>query len=101
MTFHAIVFVQGLKGVCNSLVPAFPYFVEIGIILLWFEVMYVCPYPALSLGIKLCVHIHRPQAVMATGQVLFHRFYCKKSFALFNVKVFYFIFFNQFRLTIA
>nr|XP_024396544.1 cyclin-L1-1-like isoform X3 [Physcomitrium patens]PNR39960.1 hypothetical protein PHYPA_020240 [Physcomitrium patens] len=27
-----------------------------------------------------------PQAVMATGQVLFHRFYCKKSFALFNVK---------------
>lgn len=22
-----------------------------------------------------------PQAVMATGQVLFHRFYCKKSFA--------------------
>lgn len=29
----------------------------------------------------------RPQAVMATGQVLFHRFYCKKSFARFNVKV--------------
>ncbi|XP_045814277.1 cyclin-L1-1 isoform X2 [Trifolium pratense] len=28
-----------------------------------------------------------PQAVMATGQVLFHRFYCKKSFARFNVKV--------------
>ncbi|XP_057961067.1 cyclin-L1-1 isoform X2 [Malania oleifera] len=28
----------------------------------------------------------RPQAVMATGQVLFHRFYCKKSFARFNVK---------------
>ncbi|KAL3581450.1 hypothetical protein D5086_015782 [Populus alba] len=27
-----------------------------------------------------------PQAVMATGQVLFHRFYCKKSFARFNVK---------------
>ncbi|CAI0442838.1 unnamed protein product [Linum tenue] len=27
-----------------------------------------------------------PQAVMATGQVLFHRFYCKKSFAKFNVK---------------
>ncbi|KAH7543162.1 hypothetical protein FEM48_Zijuj02G0153900 [Ziziphus jujuba var. spinosa] len=26
------------------------------------------------------------QAVMATGQVLFHRFYCKKSFARFNVK---------------
>lgn len=24
---------------------------------------------------------------MATGQVLFHRFYCKKSFARFNVKV--------------
>ncbi|WJX23960.1 Cyclin-L1-1 [Trifolium repens] len=23
---------------------------------------------------------------MATGQVLFHRFYCKKSFARFNVK---------------
>ncbi|XP_030944198.1 cyclin-L1-1-like isoform X2 [Quercus lobata] len=28
----------------------------------------------------------KPQAVMATGQVLFHRFYCKKSFARFNVK---------------
>ncbi|KAJ8622458.1 hypothetical protein MRB53_030987 [Persea americana] len=27
-----------------------------------------------------------PQAVMATGQVLFHRFYCKKSFAGSNVK---------------
>ncbi|XP_022972920.1 cyclin-L1-1-like isoform X2 [Cucurbita maxima] len=27
-----------------------------------------------------------PQAVMATGQVLFHHFYCKKSFARFNVK---------------
>ncbi|KNA06184.1 hypothetical protein SOVF_183400 [Spinacia oleracea] len=27
-----------------------------------------------------------PQAVMATGQVLFHRFYSKKSFARFNVK---------------
>ncbi|CAK9143117.1 unnamed protein product [Ilex paraguariensis] len=27
-----------------------------------------------------------PQAVMATGQVLFQRFYCKKSFARFNVK---------------
>ncbi|KAK3011145.1 hypothetical protein RJ639_011089, partial [Escallonia herrerae] len=27
-----------------------------------------------------------PQAVMATGQVLFHRFYCKKSFLRFNVK---------------
>jgi transcription initiation factor TFIIIB Brf1 subunit/transcription initiation factor TFIIB len=27
-----------------------------------------------------------PQAVMATGQVLFHRFYCKKSFTRFNVR---------------
>ncbi|GAV71407.1 Cyclin_N domain-containing protein [Cephalotus follicularis] len=27
------------------------------------------------------------QAVMATGQVLFHRFYCKKSFARFDVKI--------------
>ncbi|XP_076921363.1 cyclin-L1-1-like [Bidens hawaiensis] len=27
-----------------------------------------------------------PQQVMATGQVLFHRFYCKKSFVKFNVK---------------
>ncbi|KAK4771604.1 hypothetical protein SAY87_032136 [Trapa incisa] len=27
-----------------------------------------------------------PQAVMATGQVLFHRFYCKKSFMKFHVK---------------
>lgn len=27
-----------------------------------------------------------PQAVMATGQVIFHRFYCKKSFARFSVK---------------
>lgn len=30
---------------------------------------------------------YRPQAVTATGQVLFHRFYCKKSFARFSVKV--------------
>ena len=29
----------------------------------------------------------RPQAVMATAQVLFHRFYCKKSFVRFSVKV--------------
>ncbi|CAN8304160.1 unnamed protein product [Cochlearia groenlandica] len=28
-----------------------------------------------------------PQAVMATGQVLFHRFYCKKSLAKFDVKI--------------
>lgn len=33
------------------------------------------------------LNVIRPQAVMATGQVLFHRFYCKKSFARFNVKV--------------
>ncbi|PKA64590.1 Cyclin-L1-1 [Apostasia shenzhenica] len=39
-------------------------------------------YPLLSLLFVLC----RPQAVMATGQVLFHRFYCKKSFARFSVK---------------
>eukprot|EP00245_Coleochaete_scutata_P004561 TRINITY_DN17279_c0_g2_i1.p1 TRINITY_DN17279_c0_g2~~TRINITY_DN17279_c0_g2_i1.p1 ORF type:complete len:464 (+),score=119.44 TRINITY_DN17279_c0_g2_i1:181-1572(+) len=30
--------------------------------------------------------LRMPQAVMATGQVLFHRFYCKRSFAMFNVK---------------
>lgn len=34
----------------------------------------------------ICV-VYRPQAVMATGQVLFHRFYCKRSFARFDVKV--------------
>ncbi|XVF06925.1 hypothetical protein REPUB_Repub06bG0093000 [Reevesia pubescens] len=28
-----------------------------------------------------------PQAIMATGQVIFHHFYCKKSFARFDVKV--------------
>ncbi|ESQ54501.1 hypothetical protein EUTSA_v10027406mg, partial [Eutrema salsugineum] len=28
-----------------------------------------------------------PQAVMATGQVLFHRFYCKKSLAKFDVRI--------------
>lgn len=32
------------------------------------------------------IFLYRPQAVMATGQVLFHRFYCKKSFVRFNVK---------------
>ncbi|KAJ7298564.1 hypothetical protein O6H91_06G042300 [Diphasiastrum complanatum] len=32
------------------------------------------------------IFLKLPQAVMATGQVLFHRFYCKKSFARFNVK---------------
>ena len=34
--------------------------------------------------LNLCTY--RPEAV-ATGQVLFHRFYCKKSFGRFNVKV--------------
>ncbi|KDO48487.1 hypothetical protein CISIN_1g021552mg [Citrus sinensis] len=34
----------------------------------------------------ICV-VYRPQAVMATGQVLFHRFYCKRSFARFDVKI--------------
>ena len=40
-------------------------------------------------GSLCCLNLltYRPQAVMATGQVLFHRFYCKKSFARFNVKV--------------
>lgn len=28
-----------------------------------------------------------PQAVMATGQVLLHRFYCKESMLKFNIKV--------------
>lgn len=28
-----------------------------------------------------------PQVVMATGQVLFHRFYCKKSMAKYDVEV--------------
>ena len=28
-----------------------------------------------------------PQVVMATGQVLFHRFYCKSSMVQFDVKV--------------
>ena len=28
-----------------------------------------------------------PQAVMATGQVLLHRFYCKESLLKFNIKV--------------
>ncbi|XVF31685.1 hypothetical protein REPUB_Repub17cG0013100 [Reevesia pubescens] len=32
-----------------------------------------------------------PQAVMATGQVIFHHFYCKKSFARFDVKLRIFI----------
>jgi hypothetical protein len=31
----------------------------------------------------------RPQAVMAAAQVLFHRFYCKKSFVRFSAKVIY------------
>ncbi|XP_009757409.1 cyclin-L1-1-like [Nicotiana sylvestris] len=30
--------------------------------------------------------LNLPQVVMSTGQVLFHRFYCKKSFARFNAK---------------
>jgi cyclin L len=34
-------------------------------------------------GLLLCW----PQAVMATGQVLFQRFYCKRSLKSFNVKV--------------
>lgn len=42
---------------------------------------------AFGFGCLLNMIICRPQAVMATGQVLFHRFYCKKSFARFNVKV--------------
>lgn len=31
--------------------------------------------------------LHFQQVVMATGQVLFHRFYCKRSMKSFNVKV--------------
>ena len=40
-------------------------------------------------GSLCCLNLltYRPQAVMATGQVLFHCFYCKKSFDCFNVKV--------------
>lgn len=34
-----------------------------------------------------CILLRLPQAVAATGQVVLHRFYCKKSFAKFNVKV--------------
>ncbi|XP_028780830.1 cyclin-L1-1 isoform X3 [Neltuma alba] len=41
---------------------------------------------AFCFGCILFLFSGRPQAVMATGQVLFHRFYCKKSFARFNVK---------------
>eukprot|EP00850_Spirogloea_muscicola_P009143 SM000050S17068 [mRNA] locus=s50:757989:760403:- [translate_table: standard] len=44
-----------------------------------------CPSPALLPYLDLGCTL-RPQAVMATGQVLFHRFYCKKSFKRFNVK---------------
>lgn len=47
-------------------------------------------FPAFGFGCLLNTIICRPQAVMATGQVLFHRFYCKKSFARFNVKVSFF-----------
>ncbi|XWS56466.1 hypothetical protein CRYUN_Cryun09bG0087700 [Craigia yunnanensis] len=36
-----------------------------------------------------------PQAVMAAGQVLFHRFYCKKSFARFDVKPNFFVVFHR------
>ncbi|KAF3638850.1 Cyclin-L1-1 [Capsicum annuum] len=32
------------------------------------------------------IFLRLPQAVIATGQVLFHRFYCKKLFTHFNVK---------------
>lgn len=31
--------------------------------------------------------LRMPQAVMATGQVLLHRFYCKESMLKFNIKV--------------
>lgn len=33
------------------------------------------------------IMLHFQQVVMATGQVLFHRFYCKRSMKSFNVKV--------------
>lgn len=33
-----------------------------------------------------CILLRLPQAVIATAQVLFHRFYCKQSFSRFNVK---------------
>uniref|UniRef100_A0A2P2JYC5 Cyclin-L1-1-like n=1 Tax=Rhizophora mucronata TaxID=61149 RepID=A0A2P2JYC5_RHIMU len=51
---------------------------------------FLIPSTSFVLAFFLCVLnivAYRPQAVMATGQVLFHRFYCKKSFARFNVKV--------------
>lgn len=31
--------------------------------------------------------LRKPQVVMATGQVLFHRFFCKQSMVKFSVKV--------------
>lgn len=45
-----------------------------------------CPH-LFFLSLYCLLFCGRPQAVMATGQVLFHRFYCKKSFGRFNVKV--------------
>ena len=33
------------------------------------------------------LHLKAPQAVAATGQVLLHRFYCKRSLKEFDVKV--------------
>lgn len=52
-----------------------------------FKFLFQCPMQyAGSIVSFICV-VYRPQAVMATGQVLFHRFYCKRSFARFDVKV--------------
>jgi hypothetical protein len=61
-------------------------------ILLWFLfipnlcwLMEMFTFPTFSYFLNLVAY--RPQAVKATGQVLFHRFYCNKSFARFNVKI--------------
>lgn len=36
---------------------------------------------------EMCILLTLPQAVMATGQVLLHRFYCKESLVDHDIKV--------------
>ena len=68
------------SGILLKLYPVFLISLYVGFMKLFTFLNFVGSY------VTLIFVLNRPQ-VVATGQVLFHRFYCKKSFARFNVKV--------------
>ena len=68
------------SGILLKLYPVFLISLYVGFMKLFTFLNFV------GSDVTLIFVLNRPQ-VVATGQVLFHRFYCKKSFARFNVKV--------------